>query len=303
MPTVDIIMPAYNAAKYLPAAIESVMAQTYEDWRILLVDDGSTDKTEELIEPIRQQLGPRLKYIKQENRGLPAARNAAIHHSSAEFLALLDADDVWLPNRLSDSLDCFKDHPSVGLTYGLITRIDADGNILQTFPGNPKHAAGKIAPYIYMRKVELPCPTITFRKKCMDEVGLFDESMRATEDRDLWLRIALRHDIGVVPNVIAYYRTSPSSMSADPQRMLKAQLQFIRKHYGAPGCGLYARQVALGRAYKQHAEALKLRNKPWSALRSSLRSMGLCPWDEDNMITLGSLLLACAGIRRTQTSH
>ena len=94
MPKVDVIIPAYNAARYLPIAIESVVAQTFEDWRILLVDDGSTDNTAEVISPFIERLGPKLEYIKQKNKGLPAARNTAIRHSSAEFLALLDADDV-----------------------------------------------------------------------------------------------------------------------------------------------------------------------------------------------------------------
>ncbi len=87
MPKVDVIIPAYNAAKYLPAAIESVVAQTFDNWRILLIDDGSTDNTTEVVAPYIEQLGPKLKYIYQPNAGLPAARNTAIRNSSAELLA------------------------------------------------------------------------------------------------------------------------------------------------------------------------------------------------------------------------
>ncbi len=124
MSKIDVIIPAYNAARYLPMAIESVVAQTFRDWKIVLVDDGSTDNTLEVVSPFIQQLGPRLQYIKQTNGGLPAARNTAIRNSSAEFLALLDADDVWLPCRLSESLRYFE-RQQVGLTYGLISRIDS----------------------------------------------------------------------------------------------------------------------------------------------------------------------------------
>src|ERR1700737_2494287 len=88
MPKVEVIIPAYNAAKYLPTAIESVITQTFEDWRIVLVDDGSTDNTAEVEPPIIDRLGPKLLYVKQANAGLPAARNAAIRNSSSEFLAL-----------------------------------------------------------------------------------------------------------------------------------------------------------------------------------------------------------------------
>ena len=297
MPKVDVIIPAYNAAKYLPIAIESVVAQTFEDWRILLIDDGSTDNTVEVIAPFLRQLGPKLQYIHQQNKGLPAARNTAIRNSSAEFLALLDADDVWLPRRLSESLKRFENHPQVGLTYGFNDRIDQEGRIVDRFDRPQKHGEGRIARYIYMRKVDLNCPTITFRRKCIDEVGLFDESLRATEDRDMCLRIALRYEVGLVPEVIAHYRMSPSSMSTDTGRMLQAQLQFIEKHYGAPGCGIIARQIALSQIYKIRADALNAKGQRRRALMSSLRALAIFPLGMDNIRTVGSSLLRYAGIR------
>jgi glycosyltransferase involved in cell wall biosynthesis len=291
MATVDVIIPAFNAAKYLPFALESVSSQTFDDWQILLVDDGSTDNTADVVAPFLDRFGSKIRFIKQNNRGLPAARNAAIQASTAEFLALLDADDQWLPCRLSESLKALVERPQAGLAYGLVTHIDPEGRLGETFEGNRRNAQGHIAPYIYMRKVELPCPTVTFRRRCIDEVGMFDEAMRATEDRDLWLRIALRYEVAFVPKVLAYYRVSPNSMSADSQRMLKAQLLFIRKHYGSEGCGLRSRQIALARVYKQQAEALKRRERPWDALVSSLRAVALYPLDMDNPRTAGSLLL------------
>lgn len=295
MATVDIIIPSFNGAKYLPAAIESVISQTFEDWQIVLVDDGSTDNTTEVIGPYQARLGAKLRYIKQENRGLPAARNTAIRASSSEFLALLDADDVWLPCRLSSSLRVMAERPQAGLTYGLVKFIDPEGRIGEIFLGNPRNAEGLIAPYIYMRTVELPCPTITFRRKCIDDVGVFDETLRASEDRDLWLRIALRNEVAFVPEILAYYRRSPNSMSTDPQRMLQAQLQFIRKHYGSKGCGLRCRQAALARSYKQNAENLKMRGRASAALRSSLQALAHYPFGMDYYVTTGSLLLNWLG--------
>jgi glycosyltransferase involved in cell wall biosynthesis len=298
MPKVDIIIPAYNAARYLPIAIDSVMAQTFEDWRIILVDDGSTDDTADVVAPYVDRLGQKLKYIKQVNRGLPAARNVAMANSSAEFLALLDADDVWLPCRLSESLKCFEGRPQVGIAYGFNARVDVEGRVIDTFNRRQKHGEGRIAPYIYMRKVYLNCPTVTFRRKCVDEVGPFDENLRATEDRDLWFRIALRYEVAFVPKVIAHYRVSPNSMSTDSGRMLEAQLQFIEKHYGAPGCGMLARQIALSEVYKQQAEVLAVRQRPWAALMNSLRAVALYPLGMGNFRTAGSLVLRCAGFSR-----
>lgn len=294
---VDVIIPAYNAAKHLAEAVEGVVRQDFEDWRIILVNDGSTDETATIAAQYQQRLGARMVVITQSNAGLPAARNAAIRASDAEFLAILDADDVWLPCRLRESLQTFASHPEVGISYGLVTRIDENGDPIGTFQGNPRHAQGRIAPYVYMRLVEFPCPTVTFRRRCVEEVGMFDETMRATEDRDLWFRIALRYEVALVPKVIAYYRTYPSSMSGDIDRMLAAQLKFIRKHYGAPGCGIVARQVAISRAYKQRGEGLRARNHPWRALRDSLRACMIWPFSPDNLRTAGSLLLNCIRIR------
>jgi glycosyltransferase involved in cell wall biosynthesis len=297
MPTVDVIIPAYNAARFLPQAIDSVVSQTFSDWRILLVDDGSTDKTAEVVAPYVTRLGPKLKYIRQANAGLPAARNAAIRNSSAELLALLDADDVWLPERLAESVKCFEGRPEVGLAYGFNSRIDADGAVIDTFTKRPRHAEGKIARYIYMRVVQLPCPTVTFSRKAVDEVGMFDETLRATEDRDLWVRIAMKYDVALVPKVIALYRISPNAMTTDPERMLAAQQQFIEKHYGRPGFGAWERRVALGEIYRQRAEAFALRREMRTAVGSSLRAVALNPLDVSNLRTAGSLLLRYAGTR------
>ena len=298
MPTVDVIIPAYNAASFLPSAIQSVLAQTFDDWRIVLIDDGSTDNTAGVIAPYRQQLGPKLLYLYQPNTGLPAARNAAIRSSSAPFLALLDADDIWLPQRLTESLRCFHHRPEVGLSYGFVSRIDANGAIIDTFADRNKHAEGWIAPYIYMRMIDLPCPTITFRRECVDAVGLFDETLRATEDRDLWVRIALRYQVALAPHILAYYRTSPASMTTDPDRMLQNQLRFIQKHFGSPGCGRRARRIALSRIYKQRAEALGSRHQLGTALKSSLRALAFYPFDLRNLRTSASMFLRYARLSR-----
>ncbi len=298
MATVDVIVPAFNAAKTLPFALESVIAQAFHDWRILLVDDGSTDNTAQVVAPFLDRLGPRIQYIRQENRGLPAARNTAIRAATAEFLALLDADDAWMPCRLAESVKTLRERPRASLAYGGVTCIDAEGRPGKTFVGRRRGAEGRIAPRIYMRKIDLPCPTITFRRSCLDEVGNFDETMRATEDRDLWLRIALRHEVAFVPRVLAYYRVSPGSMTADPQRMFQAQMQFIEKHYGAPGCGWMARRIALGQCYRQRAEALRSRGMRLAALKSSMQSLAACPLDLGNLRTATSLLLGLAKIAR-----
>jgi hypothetical protein len=149
-----------------------------------------------------------------------------------------------------------------------------------------------------MRKVDLNCPTVTFRRRCVDEVGLFDEKLRATEDRDMWLRIALRYEVALVPEVIAHYRVSPNSMSTDTGRMRQAQLQFIEKHYGAPGCGIVARQIALSQVYRLEADSLNAKGRRQEALLSSLRALATFPLDRGTIRTVGAMLLRYAGFKR-----
>ena len=297
MPTVDVIVPAYNAAQFLPAALDSVIAQTFADWRILLIDDGSQDDTPEIGRRYADRLGDRFCYLRQANAGLPAARNTAIRHATADLMALLDADDVWLPRRLELSVAAFAGRPHVGLAYGFVSRIDAGGRVLDTFARRPRHAEGRIAPYIYMRAMDLPCPTITFRREAAQRAGMFDETMRASEDRDLWIRIALLYEVALVPEVIAFYRVSPQTMSTDPNRMFQAQMRVLDKHYGAPGCGWRARKVGLGWSYRQRAEALAQRGQPWAALRSALKALAACPFDLHNLRTAASLALRTPWLR------
>ncbi len=152
-----------------------------------------------------------------------------------------------------------------------------------------------------MRKIDLPCPTITFRRRCVDEIGFFDETMRATEDRDLWLRIALQYEVAFVPEILASYRLSPGSMSTDSSRMLEAQLHFIHKHYGSKGCGLRPRQISIAHAYKQQAEALKNQRRMSASLLSALKAVAIYPLDVDNLRTAASLFVRWIGNRDVGT--
>lgn len=279
MPEVDVIVPAYNAERYLVEALDSVVAQTFPDWRIVLVDDGSTDGTAAIAKGYASRLGARMLYLYQANRGLPAARNTAIRNSDAELLALLDADDVWLPDRLAESVKVFRGRPEVGLAYGFIEGIDQHGEVISTFATASRHAQGHVAHHIYMRSLHLPCPTVTFRRQAALQAGLFDETLRASEDRDLWIRIAARYETALVSTLIAQYRSSPTAMTTDPERMHTAQLRVVEKHLGLPGCDRAARRVALSRIFRQRAEALTDRGRTLPALGSIGQSLWYAPSD------------------------
>lgn len=290
MSAVDIVMPAYNAARFLPAAIESVLAQTVQDWHLIVVDDGSTDDTEAVAQVYTERLGSRMTYVKKANGGPSAARNAGIQVSSSPLIAMLDADDLWTPDRLHRSLREFEQDNKVGLTYSGMTRFRVPDVLVDTLPSRHVPDA-EAAEAIYTRSLDLPCSSVTIRRSCLASAGMFDESMHATEDRDLWLRIAQRFRIAYIPEILLLYRMTGASQSADPSRMLRFQKQFIAKHYGEPGCGWWARQVALARVYRQQAEGFADLKKFGPSLRNAIHALVLAPWQSANLRTTASIAL------------
>jgi glycosyltransferase involved in cell wall biosynthesis len=287
MPRVTIIIPAYNAAAFLHDALNSVLRQTYSDWEVVLIDDGSTDNTRTLVNSYQESFNGKLKYIYQTNRGLPAARNTGIQNAHGEFIALLDADDVWLEERLERGVALMDGNPGLGLVHAKVARINVTGDIIERPPApSRKYLSGMIAHHIYTRRAHLLCPTILFRKRCFDVVGPFDESMCATEDRDMWFRIARLYPVAYIEDVLAHYRISASSMSRNLERMLKWQMFFLEKHRPAGFYGSVLMHQALGNLYRERGDASFKSADLKQSIRWYLRSVGCNPLSFINLATL-----------------
>jgi glycosyltransferase involved in cell wall biosynthesis len=211
-PKVSVIIPTYNHALYLPGAIQSVLDQTFRDFEMIVVDDGSTDDTAEVIKPFFAD--PRFRYIHQRNRGLAAARNTGIKHTEGELVAFLDADDLWLPEKLEEEVRIIdRGGPEVRLVYCFFQYIDQGGNILETVTEHPiKNPTYK--DLLYCNWVLGSSSAVLIRKKAFDEVGLFDESLRSLEDIDMWIRILRGHKSLYVDKVLVQLRRTITSMSA-----------------------------------------------------------------------------------------
>jgi glycosyltransferase involved in cell wall biosynthesis len=283
LPRVSVIVPAYNAARYLPYAIESVIPQTFESWEIVLVDDGSTDGTRELAETYAPRLKDRLRYIYQSNRGLSSARNVGLAAARGEFIALLDADDVWLPRRLERGIERLDSDPELGLVHARVARIDTGGQVVGQLPVEPRYLSGRIARYIYTRRAHIICPTVMFRKSCLSTAGVFDETMKSTEDRDLWFRIALTYKVAFIDEILAYYRISPSSMTKNLDRLLDSQLFFARKHYESGAATRFEYRQAYGNAYRELGDSLFRRGQKRQALANYLRAVRYNPFNVPNL--------------------
>ena len=263
MVKVSIIVPSYNSAQYLPEALESALCQTYQDYEIIVIDDGSTDQTKDIVQGFAADHPEKIRYIYQENKGLAVARNTAIKHARGKFLALLDSDDKWLPERLEYTVKAIESDDAVGLAYCDITYVDEAGTPLGSPERDSRYLSGNIFEYIFLRKVHIVSPSVIFRKSCCDQVGGFDENLArlGCEDRDLWLRISQQYKAVYVDKVLALYRVRKTSMSRKREKMMRARLYVIDKYCPAGGNGRNLRRKALAKIYHDLGDEYLLERK------------------------------------------
>lgn len=215
-PTVSVIIPNYNYGKYLPQAIESVFAQSRPAAEIIVVDDGSTDDSHQILE----QYGERIRVIYQKNSGVAAARNHGVEKSSGTLLAFLDADDVWLPHKLEMQVNRFIEEPALGLVHCGVQDIDADG-----IPLGTPHLDGMDG-WVSSSMLLFTGPVILgggsaslISRDAFIEVGGFDPRMSTSADWDLYYQVARRRAVGFVPEVLVHYRLHRSNMHSNIRAM------------------------------------------------------------------------------------
>lgn len=188
MPTVSIILPCYNGERWLPETISSIRAQTFQDFELIIIDDGSTDGTPALLESVARE--PRIKVIRQSNRGIPATHNRGLEESRGEFIAFIHQDDLWLPEKLALQVEAFRrGDPSVGVVYGQAYHIDETGRVIK-LRQPPEYPQIELLRRFIEEGNFVPIITTLIRRACFDRVGLQDETLYGCDDYDLWLRLA-----------------------------------------------------------------------------------------------------------------
>jgi len=217
-PLISVIIPAYNARTFISAAVESVLAQTHPAVEVIVVDDGSTDRTLDALAAFQG----RIRSLRQPNRGPAAARNAGLALAGGEYVMFLDADDWILPDKLRRQVACLAGSPAVGWVFCDVVYVDRSG----------RHLFRASERFAYARRARLdgdlfsellpgnfiPVHAPLFRRRCLAEVGLFDEDPRliGVEDWDLLLRLSVSAPAAYIPDVLAACVLHPGSLSADP---------------------------------------------------------------------------------------
>lgn len=225
-PLVSIIIPTYNRAHFLKEAINSVLSQTYKNWELIIVDDGSTDNTSEVVRGFADK---RIVYLKQENMGAPVARNRGIKESKGEYIAFLDSDDIWLPQKLQRQLEIFNTsrlNPRV--VYTGIQYIDSKGSPKQ----RKKNALyrGNIFCYL-LRKNVTTTSAILAKKECFDKCGLFDENLPSRQELDMLIRISLLFSVDYAPEILTLERIHDERITADMDKKIKGREMLLGKIY------------------------------------------------------------------------
>lgn len=227
MPQVSVVIPAYNAMTYLPITLDSVLRQTYSDFEVLIVDDGSIDQIKTWV--AQDVTDPRVKLISQVNQGLSAARNTGIANARGNYIAFVDADDVWTETKLEEQVRCLEADPSVGLVYSWIAMTDAQGTPTGKIMGGT--LKGNVLNEILQRNI-VDCPSsVVVRRECFEKVGTFDRTLRSVEDWDMWLRIATQYSFAVIQKPLVYYRQHANNMSKNWRVMEEAFHQVIEKSF------------------------------------------------------------------------
>jgi glycosyltransferase involved in cell wall biosynthesis/ubiquinone/menaquinone biosynthesis C-methylase UbiE len=235
---VSVVIPTYNYAHFLIATLESVLAQTYGHYEIIIVDDGSTDDTRQRLKPYWD----RIRYVYQENQGLSAARNTGIREARGELIALLDSDDLWHPRKLEMEARYLAEHPEVALV--------ASDDVARGYTDSPRQGWSERPPqewpaidddalaeartvtldHLVLRSHFGACGVLV-RKACFAAVGLFDTSLRSCEDRDMWIRIASRYRVARLALPLWWYRLHAGSMQKCSARMEEYEYQVLGKAF------------------------------------------------------------------------
>ncbi|MEQ1727572.1 MAG: glycosyltransferase [Vicinamibacterales bacterium] len=224
-PLVSVLLPVYNRPQWIGRAIESVFAQSYPRVELIVVDDGSTDKTPDVIE----RFGPRVTSLRQPNRGAYAARNLGLARARGELIAFIDSDDSWYPDRLSSQVPLF-DKSEVGLVFGDAAIVDHDGPVpsrrrVTSFETTPPRRGLVSHHFVWGNFV--PMSSVVVRRRCLDEVGGFPDSARLSADYLTWFRISLRHELDYVPSPVFEYARHQGSISRNLVSSLRARIELF----------------------------------------------------------------------------
>lgn len=252
-PLVSVIIPSYNHRHFIERCINSVLEQDYKNIQLIVIDDGSTDGSHEVLDQLQQV--HHFTVEKQKNRGLSATLNRGITEFAAgRYICVVASDDYWDTNKISEQVRFMESHPDYALVCSRAQIVDAGEHKLGTLGDDIKPADLTFDHIILANKI--PALTVMLRKTCLDVVGGYDESLYI-EDWDMWIRLAEKYKLGFIDKYLAYYRMHGSNISSRKEKMFEARFKIIGKWKSHPRYKAAYRNIMLERL-----EYLSVYNKP-----------------------------------------
>ncbi len=309
-PLISVVIPTYNSARYLPGTIESVLSQSWQDFEIIIVDDGSTDNTQEVVGDFNSN---KIRYMRIENSGGPARpRNVGIHHARGKYISLFDSDDLMAKEKLEEAVGFLERYPKLGLVFANFERCNERGegipgtflDGLTAFEKIQKKQVGEkwfiiesvVAYQEMFRQNFIGTSGVVAPKAVFLSVGGFDESIAGPEDRDMWLRISRQYSMGYLDIVGHQYRLRQSGiMGRGPSVLAPYRIRIWRKQLEAglpPSLNRQARRniaavmFDLGYYWQSIGDFKRARVQYWSSMKESL-----------SVLALKGLLVSCLGRR------
>ena len=232
---ISVIIPAYNAEQFIHLALESVWSQSYPPHEIIVIDDGSTDNTRKILKEIEGKV----RCLYQQNRGPSSARNAGIRVAKGDLICFLDADDLWVSNKLATQRAYMMAHPEIAMVFSDHEEFNEEGMGLVSYLGTKLKAfgafpieTGPIENAFEKLVVEnfISTPTVMVRKSCLEKTGVFDEEIWSVEDRDLWLRISAAFSIACIPKIFCKRRFHQGNISQQQELTLQGRVRVLEKN-------------------------------------------------------------------------
>jgi len=268
-PTVSVVMPTFNRLEHLRAALASVRAQTFDDWELIVVDDGSVEATRELLRSLSDS---RTTVLLGRHTGIPAAaRNRGLALARGRYIAFLDSDDRWAPDKLTRQLELMRSTPARRWSYTAVRRIDAAGRVL-----NPSRVAfvpysGAILKQVLAIDAQIALPTVIAEAAFVRDLDGFDEQLRMIEDYDLWARMAMRSEVSVDPAPLTDVRNHAEQFTLDRGARLAGWAAFYAKmETRVASAELRALCRTRTREHLLRLAAEHARTRDWRAMRSTL---------------------------------
>lgn len=220
MPKISVIIPSYNHEKYVSEAIKSVLKQTYQDFEIIIVDDGSTDRT---VNEIKKFDSKKIRLFEFGiNQGAAVAENKGIYESKGEYVSILNSDDVFFPDKLEKQVAFLSSHPHIGAVFGYAQSIDEDGHSLKGKDQNDFQETNKSRfewmNYFFYHGNCLCHPSVLIRKSCIGGTDWYDKRLAQLGDFDLWIRLCMEHEIYIIPEDLIGYRYRSGEANASGNR-------------------------------------------------------------------------------------